>query len=192
MRRIGWRFIVVLTVSGFILSCSNREPTTYERIVIDTFYPDGASFVDTYIDLFDNNGDPDVDYPWTDDVGESIASDDNGNTDQTFMSRIDYTGGLQSGTYYIRVRANVEATTGPYAIRVLSLLIGESLPAYALPGSLAPEPDADEDDDDQDSNWIMIKSILIQVGNANRLNRSIDYDLGNSKGDVDWFKLVLD
>ncbi|MBA7567831.1 hypothetical protein ES708_09549 [subsurface metagenome] len=175
-----------------------QGPQTYPRIVIDTYYPDADHYVDTYIDLFDSKGDPDIDdYPWTDDVGDAIASDNNGNKDpgQTYMSRIDYQEGLPSGTYYIRVRANVENTAGWYAIRALSLNIGESLPAYEYPQTppALPDntPDGEEDDDDQNANWVMIKSVPIELGSDKFIIRSIDYDLNDLKGDVDWFELIL-
>jgi hypothetical protein len=190
MKRMVLIVFSALAIGLVFIGCPDPGPHTYERIVIDTYSPNGSLTADTYIDLFDSNGDPDdtVD-PWTDDdTTDAIAWADDGNPDFASMARIDYTGGLTSGTYYIRVRGKTSSENNYYAIRVLSLKIGEDLPDYIFPG-FDTKPDQYEDDDDPGSNWIPLKYITIQLGNANNLSRSIDYD--SNVPDVDWFKLVL-
>jgi hypothetical protein len=178
-----------LIVSLIFIGCREPGITTYERIVIDTYSPNNALTADTYVDLFDSNGDPDTDDPWSgDDTGDAIAWADDGNLDYASMARIDYTGGLTSGTYYIRVRGGTFDVSDYYAIRALSLNIGDGLPGYIFPG-LDASPDSYEDDDDPGSNWIPLSYVPLQLGNANNLSRSIDYAL--SVSDVDWFELVL-
>lgn len=185
---------LVLMLALLLTACSNPStPTTYERIVIDTYSPNGALFGPTYLDLFDSDGDPDSgdDFWVGDDAGDVIASDDNSHPTYTNMARIDYTGGLTSGTYYIRVRGDSKTINDFYAIRVLSLNIGDGLPSYNFPG-LDDRPDSYEDDDDPASNWIPLKYIDIQLGDANALSRSIDnLSATPADADVDWFKLVL-
>ena len=186
----------VLTISVIFIACPNQGSgiTTYERIVIDTYSPNDASFANTYIDLFDSNGDPDADDPWVgDDTSEAIASDDDSNPNYTDMARIDYTGGLISGTYYIRVRGEFDNVDDCYEIRVLSLNILDLLPPYDFT-MLLDRPDAVDsvppgDDDPVSSGGVPTNPVTIQLGNANRLSRSIDYEF--SVPDIDWFKLVL-
>jgi LruC domain-containing protein len=173
-------------------SFRKKAATGYPRIVIETFSPNGSFTADTFIDLFGANGDPDADNPWTgDDTGDALAWDDNGSTNWANMSLIDYTKGLNPGTYYIRVRGNVEAFDEWYAIRVLSLNVGDSLPAYPiLP--LASKPDSVDlvgtGDDNPQSGGIPANPVEIGLGAAGALSRSLDYD---GAGDIDWFKLVL-
>jgi len=196
---MGWKPFraVLLIASAFaLLGCSDpgNTPITYERIVIDTYSPNGSYTADTYIDLFDENGDPDADDPWSsDDTGEALASADSGNPDWPMMARIDYTGDLKPGDiYYIRVRGATETVDDPYAIRVLSLNVGDSLPGYV---SLSPVIGLDgyEDDDDPVSTGgVPTNPVPIQLGNSNSLSRSIDNPSGlPGDGDIDWFKLVL-
>ena len=191
------KLLLALALPVLLFACPSStgvDPTVYERLVIDTFHGPGWNWVDTYLDLFGSAGDPDADNPWTpgSESGQTIASNDNGNTDvgQTFMSRIDVAG-LTAGTYYIRVRGNLEATEGTYAIRVLPLGALDSLPAYDYPSSEAGMPDAYEPDDDSNASWVMLTPVSIQPGNTNWRNRSIDYTSRGNVGDVDWFKLVL-
>lgn len=193
MKVVGRLAPVALLALLALVSCpSPQGPSVYERIVIDTFSPGFGFTPDTFIDLFDANGDPDTDDPWTGiDTGQVIAWDDNGSTEWVNMARIDYTGGMMSGTYYIRVRGNVEAFDEYYAIRVLSLNVGDSLPADPSV-ALAAKPDAFERDDDPQSDGVPTNPVPIGLGNANALSRSLDYDLGPpAEGDIDWFVLVL-
>jgi LruC domain-containing protein len=160
---------------------------TYERILIDTFSPDGSLTADTYIDLFGSAGDPDADDPWTgDDTGDAIAFDDNGNTNWPgTYARIDYTGGLEAGTYYIRVRGATEEVDDFYAIRVLSLQLSDPIPGYdTFPGTDFVSPDALEPDDEPISGGVPIAPVPIALGQT--ISRSIH------AGDIDWFVLVLE
>ena len=187
--------LAILIFSVFLFACPSSEKT-YERIVIDTYSPDDNVTANTYIDLFDAGGDPDADDPWTgDDTGDAIAFDDDGNTsDYAGMSRIDYTAGLSSGTYYIRVRGLIETVDDYYAIRVLSLNLVDALPPYDFPGVWAAKPDLNEDDDSPQSGGVPVSPVTIQLGNTNWVNRSIDDptpSFFDGNGDVDWFKLVL-
>jgi hypothetical protein len=165
-------------------------PTVYERIIIDTYSPNRDFTAQTYIDLFDANGDPDDDDPWTgDDTKEAIASADNGsNPDYPgTYSRIDYTGGLSSGTYYIRVRGATRTVEDFYAIRVLSLQIGEPIPDYIYPGANFALPDALEEDDKPVLGGVPLAPPAIALNDTGGLSRYLD----GAKDDVDWFKLVL-
>jgi hypothetical protein len=179
MKRVVLIVFSALAIGLVFIGCPEPGPHTYERIVIDTYSPNDSLTADP---------DDTVD-PWTDDdTTDAIAWADDGNPDFASMARIDYTGGLTSGTYYIRVRGKTSSESSYYAIRVLSLNIGDSPPGYIFPGFDA-MPDSYEDDDDPGSNWIPLKYITIQLGNANNLSRSIDYD--SSVPDVDWFQLDL-
>jgi LruC domain-containing protein len=178
----------------------------YGRIVIDTYSPNGSYTADTYIDLFDRNGDPDADDPWTGTdtgPGQALASADSGNPTWPMMARIDYTGGMQpGGTYYIRVRGATETVDDPYAIRVLSLNAGGALPEY-IPLTPVLGPDSGENDDpvvfgpdtgeeNAPTGWVPTNPVKISLGNANSLSRSIDNPSGlPGDGDIDWFILVL-
>jgi hypothetical protein len=155
------------------LSCPS-EPNSYPRIVIDTFpYKEGTAATDTTLRLYDSGGD-------------LVAFDDD-NPDVPALyqpsARIDYTGGLISGTYYIRVNSDA-GNTGYYVIRVLELDTGESLPAYDFPGSTS-DDSGFEPDDAADGN-IPADPIDIGLGNANQKNRRLIPDT-----DVDWLRLEL-
>jgi hypothetical protein len=194
-RRSGfatWKLSALALGTLFVLSCPQPPdpptPTTYERIVIETYPYQIGSITDTYVDLFGSSGDPDADDPWTgDDTADAIAYADNGspNPDHTYFSYIDYTGDLTSGTYYIRVRWSGTGSTGPYVIRALSLSVGDSLPAYEYPGAPSSDPDDFEPDDSPISGGVPSNPAPLELGAANYLNRWID------AGDVDWFELVL-
>ena len=194
MGKIAGSISSVLMLALLLVACSNPStPITYERIVIDTYSPNGSIFGPTHLELFDSNGDPDSgdDFWAGDDAGDVIASDDNSHPTYTDMARIDYTGGLTSGTYYIRVRGDSKTINEFYAIRVLSLTIAESVPVH-VNIAFDFKPDSYEDDDDPASNWIPLKYIDIDLGDANALSRSIDNASANpADADVDWFKLVL-
>jgi len=168
-------------------------PTLYDRIVIDTHSPNGSFTTDTYIDLFDSEGDPDADDPWTgDDTADAIAFNDDGNPEFPNMARIDYTGGLPPGTYYIRVRGAKEIVDEYYAIRVLSLNPGDTLPDYDFSQPLAEKPDVYEaapGDDEPKSGGVPSNPVSIEIGAT--ISRSIDYDYATQEGDIDWFVLVL-
>ena len=108
------------------------------------------------------------------------------------FARIDYQGGLTSGTYYIRVRGASEALAEYYAIRVLSLKVGEPLPSYSRPGVHSPDADPYEPDDTPISGGVPDSPVNIGLGNSNQLSRYYEDASGApGDGDVDWFKLVL-
>jgi hypothetical protein len=198
-RRSGfatWKLSALALGTLFVLSCPQPPdpptPTTYERIVIETFPSMLGNTTDTCVELFGSGGDPDADDPWAgNDTADAIAYDDNSST-HTWYSYIDYQEGLTSGTYYIRVRGKTIDTTGPYAIRALSLALEESLPAYDYPNVLA-VPDPYEDDDSPVySEGVPTNPLLLELGASKRLNRWLDYTAGPpEEGDVDWFELVL-
>jgi hypothetical protein len=196
MRENMMRIAILLVLTLAIVGCPDpgTTPTVYERIVIDTYSPNNSLTADTYIDLFDASGDPDADDPWSgDDTGDAIAYDDNGNPDWPgTYARIDYTGGLASGTYYIRVRGAADTVDDYYTIRVLSLKISDSLPLYDFPGSVGLKYDDYEPDDSPKSGGIPTNPVPIAIGNTNWINRALDYDTGPpAEGDIDWFELVL-
>ena len=191
MRATAAALTLALLASLALLSCSSPSaPTTYERIVIETFSPDGSVTADTYIDLFDSNGDPDADDPWTgNDTADAIAYDDDGNDSLfTGMSRVDYSGGLASGTYYIRVRGRTISygIDDFYAIRVLSLQLGDSIPAYPTL-AFAAKPDSEEVDDNPTSGGIPGNPVSIDTSTP--LSRTL-YSNGTDP-EIDWFELVL-
>ena len=168
----------------------DTTPTVYERLVIDTYSPNGSNTANTFIDLFGEAGDTDTQEPWDQTGGSpaAIASADDGNPDYPFMARIDHTGGLPSGTYYIRVRGNTALVDDFYAIRVLAPALGADLPDYQFPG-LDSKPDFYEPDDEPRSGGVPSDPVSILLGNDNALSRSLDYDL--VQGDIDWFILEL-
>jgi LruC domain-containing protein len=177
----------------------HSKPTTgYPRVVIDTFSPNGDFTADTHIDLFGTAGDTDGGDPWLDtDAGQVLAAADDGGS-FPLMARLDYTGGLSPGTYFIRVRGNVEAFDEFYAIRVLMPAPGATVPAHdyaAFPLALAGKPDSFESDDDPANDFAMLNPVPIKPGDANALSRSLDLRSYVSDteytGDVDWFELVL-
>jgi hypothetical protein len=157
-----------------VLSSCPTEPRLYPRIVIDTFPPTEVYPVtDTTLQLFDGGG-------------NLVAQDDDNPAvpfDFQSSARIDYTGGLVPGTYYIRVYS-AATNPGPYVIRVLELAVGESLLAYVFPGSAVSE--GNPDGDDGATGNIPDNPTDIGLGNDNQLNK--DLDPGT---DVDWLRLVL-
>jgi hypothetical protein len=172
-RTLSFLFLFAL-ISFLLLSCSRDAsgPTGYERIVIDSYK--SASYV----------GDPEIDLFLYDDSGNELAKDDyNG------AGSIDtHTEGLvlDPGVYYIKVDDTYAAYTGPYALRVLSLAVGDSLPAAEDPNSI-PDDSGNESDDSAPGN-IPDNPVDIPLGNSNWVNRYLD----SATGDVaDWFKLVL-
>jgi hypothetical protein len=199
--RFGSCLVLFVVLPFVFLSCpSTTTPKTYPRIVIDTYKPQGGGVgVDTFITLFDASGDPTTDTspdlwndnnsPYTVDAPPiSIAEDDNGNPIFSSYARIDYTGGLTSGIYYIRVRCQTSTDLGgPYAIRVVEYVdTGGDINAQYPEGFFVSNNNSDtpyETDDNPASGGIPTSPITIGIGD--RLNRYL------TAGDVDWFKLVL-
>lgn len=174
------------------LSACRVSPTVYPRIIIDTYNATGGpSSVPTFISLFADTGDPTLDVSpslWNDDVDPytvdappiSIAENRAGNPTEPTFARIDYTAGLQAGTYYIRVRAAASWGNGPYAIRVL-VAPDEDYTSWRF--AVLNNPDPYEPDDPPQSGGVPSDPEPIAIGE--RLNRYL------TAGDVDWFVLTL-
>jgi hypothetical protein len=155
-----------------LLSSCGESTTLYQRIVIDTYpYSAIAAVTDTTLGFYDESG-------------NGLDTDDNSG-DYPPSARIDYTGGLEPGIYYIKIYS-ASFNPGPYVIRVLSLDIGESLPAPVFPGVANFEG---ADGDDADIGNVPVSPNDISLGNSNWLNK--DIDVGGIGDDVDWLKLVL-
>jgi hypothetical protein len=175
------------------LSACRVQPTVYPMIIIDTYNATGGpSSVPTYISLFGATGDPTLDTTpnlWNDDADPytvdapplSIAENRGGNPNNPTFSRIDYTGGLPAGTYYLRVRAAVSSGNGPYAIRVL-VVPDEDYTSWLFGSANNPDTPYESDDLPQ-SGGVPSDPVPIAIGE--RLNRYL------TAGDVDWFVLTL-
>jgi hypothetical protein len=176
-----------------LLSACCPAPTIYPRMIIDTYRTTGPSTVNTFISLFNSAGDPTSDSspnlwnnddpPYTVDAPPlSIAEDDNGNLFYDGYARIDYTGGLTAGTYYIRVRAGLSNQFGPYSIRILTLP-DDIYTSWLF--TVSGDDALYEPDDSPQSGGIPIDPVPIAIGE--KLNRF----LTSGGGDVDWFVLTL-
>jgi len=172
------------------LSCTVDGPvpvTTYERILIDTYEPQGglpiAFVTDTYLSLYDASG-------------NLLDEDDNGNTDTTTSpdtdqadsSRIDYTTGLNSGTYYIKVSIGGSAQTiGTYALRVLSLSLVEAIPIPVYPVTVDVSSEADYEllDAPEAAPPLSVTPVSIAL-ETNNFGRILD-----STSDLDWLMFTL-
>ena len=123
--------LLLMLLAAAIVSCSSPggSSTTYPRIVIETYpYKSAAAATFTNLALYDSNG------------AQVALSTRVPVSDPNYPSgRIDYTGGLVSGTYYIKITDN-GSDGGPYVIRAVSLALTDALPAYAYPGGIATEP----------------------------------------------------
>lgn len=184
-----------------LLSCA-AEPTLYPRIVIDTYKPVDGGFgsADTFITLFGSAGDPDEDITpdlWNDDVSpytvdappDSLSENYANNPVFPTCGRIDYTGGLMSGTYYIRVRCRESTLSGVYALRVVESVdptVDQDLqypPAEDWFFASNSDDSAYEPDDDPPSGGRPTNPVDIRIGD--KVNRAL------TAGDVDWFRLIL-
>jgi len=160
---------LVLIASGCPVA---PEPTFYPRILIETYKPRvGAPVPLTRLYLYDSGGTL-LDF----NDRSALGADD--------TTRLDYTGGLNSGTYYIKVTGDGSAPHY-YAVRALSLSLGETPPAYDYPGGENLTED-DTDGDDTDTGNVPDNPVDISLGNTNWLNRAI-----NPPSDIDWLRLVL-
>jgi hypothetical protein len=165
----------------------------YERIVIETYDPvaPNTTFTAPFISLFGPNGDTTADTSpneWNGDnspytVDGSVAIAESG-TFGTWVS-IDYQGGLAPGVYYVRVRGAQSYQIGGYAIRFLSLNVGDLLPAYTYFGTVnAADSPYETDDTLQSGTGIPANPVLVSPGSV--LNRNLQ-----ATSDMDWFKLTL-
>jgi hypothetical protein len=151
------------------------------RIVIDTF-PAGYNQNDTYLTLIDAGG-------------TVLAQDDNGFPEQgTYVgfSRIDVSGGLAGGTYYIKVHKPTELGNPNYGIRVLDYDPGEDFPVVVATDedetSWPPPPR----DDPVDVNGVPTNPWPIALGDANAQSRAIfAAPAPEELNDIDWFELVI-
>lgn len=146
---------------------SNGGVKTYERILIEAYSSYGG-------------GEPTVEVALMQDAETKVEGDEDSKAVRVALSD------LAGGTYYIRITSEA-ATDQPYALRVLTLAEGETVPDPIVPGGLeainledAPyEPDDDDPDREENS---------IDPGNANYVNRYFDVEGGDT---VDWLKLEL-
>ncbi len=166
-KRILLPLLVLLLLALF--SCPNEASTSiiYDRIVIDTFYPNGAGWTDTQLTLIDSGG-------------NTLAADDDGNPDITHSeySRIDQAG-LSAGTYYIKVSSSSGQGSGYYGLRVLDRIL-DTFPDL---GSTTSEPS--DSDDAVDGNGVPTNPVPIA------LEQVISRRLDPIATDNDWFELVL-
>jgi len=163
-------------------------PVLYPRIVIDTYVPTGGGFAaaDTFITLFGPEGDL---TPGFDDAPPvSLAEDDNGNPVFANYARIDYTEGLMSGYYYVRVRGSDALQAGAYALRVVESVEAEmsveaQYPAGWFFTATNPSDSPYEPDDDPPAGGVPVRPVELDLGG--RLNRYL------SAGEVDWVRVRL-
>lgn len=179
-RKIGFA-AVLLVVIIFLSSCpqpTTSGPTTYERIVIETYpWDTGKSPTNTTLRLFDSTG---TELAFNEDIGAGNVA-----------SRIDYTTGLESGTYYIKITSDA-GNSGTYVIRALYLTLTDALPDYEYPKVEVAEPWPDGDD--LSTGNIPEAPKIISLGSLKYLNRNLTTNTvfpPPLPGDVDWCKLVL-
>jgi hypothetical protein len=172
-KRLLWVLLTFASLTGFLVAGCCQDPVTiYDRLVIDTFYPDGGDLSDTYLILIDASG-------------NVLAQDDNGNPDQTThdgYSRIDYTAGLPAGTYYVRVNNDTGTGSPYYGIRAVDYDPGLSFPVLGTVN----ENDG-LSDDSVGGNGVPTNPVPLSLGEAGAQSRAILPILL----DKDWFELVL-
>ncbi len=143
-------------------SSGGDDPVLYDRIVVQTFDPwaGGSTQAVGRITLFDPSG---------------------VQLDQA-LQQVDYIAGLSSGTYYASVEV-VSHLSGPYGVRVLSLALGDSIPAAPDLGTENPTDAPYEDDNASPFGGGSPNPATLDLGTP--LNRY----LGDP--DTDWHKIVL-
>lgn len=171
------------------VTASAAVPVTYPRVVIETYDPtDGGVVTVPFISLFNASGDTTADTspnewnddqpPFTVDTGVAIAES---GTSGTWES-IDYQGGLAPGVYYVRIRGAQSYATGPYAVRFLSLNVGDALPTYSYFG-VTNSADSPYESDDAVVSGVPTNPVGVSPGSV--LNRFL------TNSDMDWFRLTL-
>jgi hypothetical protein len=178
VRRVFW-ILFLLFLPLLVLGCKmDSEPVSEPVTVVDTFDPQTFDVNDTYLTLYDS--------------GDNVlAEDDNGNPDQSTpygnkgCSRIIIVGGLQSGTYYIKVHnPDPGGMANPnYAIRVLEYQ-NDNFPTVALP---VPLEDETETSDYIDNDAAGNRTTPVSIGLGDVVVRTV-YPRDT---DVDWFVLVI-
>jgi hypothetical protein len=182
--------LLIAVAAGGLSSCDGAgpslgaPPTTYNEVIIETYQViagNPASNVDTVVTLFGAGGDTTTDLPDLWNATETGAIDENGG--RSVYGKIDYTGGLTSGTYYIRVRSPLSTHSGSYAIRVLTA--PAALDATWQFGATNDLDSPYEPDNTPLQGGVPTNPATLALGMGGQLNRWLD------AGDVDWFKLVL-
>ena len=193
-----WLAILPLLFLLFFLSCSvDGPPASYERILIDTYEPNGGFPLggfpaDTYLSLYDSSGslldeddNSNTDKTTDPETGETL-------TDQTDSSRIDYTDGLSSGTYYIKVTIGSSSqTTGNFALRVLALTLSDSIPIPVYPVSVDFSKEADYELLDAPEEVPPFTPLSERTVSSIALGTDDFGRILDSAGDVDWLVFVL-
>ena len=141
----------------------------YERIVLETFHPQGTLYAatNTSITLYDSSG-TQLDY-----VNIPAA-----------FETLDYTAGLDSGTYYVKV-FSPNTNMGPYALRALQLDPDDLLVDHPplIIGSVSDDTAYEPDDDDP---WGGAAPDPVPLSLGGVCNRNLESDT-----DIDWLVLTL-
>lgn len=192
-RHSVWRLAALAACAAALAACSpGPSPTVYPRIVIDTYKPTGpigVGVVDNFLTLFGPAGDTTAGFD--DAPPSSLAQNDNGNPIFSNYARIDYSGGLTSGTYYIRVRGSDSGQAGYYALRVVTSVdsaIDQDAQYPPAEDWFFPSNEDDsgyETDDDPTSLSSGVPTNPVDISIGEKVNRSL------TAGDVDWLRLVL-
>jgi hypothetical protein len=178
-----WVFATAILPAGTETQLGNNSlgvavAIIYDRVMIDTYRPNPlmSANADTFVSLYGPQGT----------AAAPIAEADGGNlTYPVGYARIDYSGGLPPGTYYVRVQGGTPAADGPYAFRAL---VSPNAPPneYAAGDyfDVVADPDPYEPDDAV-LNGLPTKPVAASIGAA--INRF----LTTGGSDVDWFVLTL-
>jgi hypothetical protein len=180
--KIG-RLLAILLLP-LLMSCPGGGPliTTYARIVIDTYEPQGGLPMyipaDTFLTL----------YGLKNSIWEVAASDDDGNQDigQAGSSRIELFD-VAPGQYFLKVTkgpTSPAGTIGPYAVRVLSVDVGAALPGYP-PAFDVPSDPYENMDAPEAAPPLSITPVSIKLG-TDDFGRILD-----TADDVDWLEITL-
>lgn len=177
MKVILW---LITALAALVFSSCPLEsdgPETYERIVIDTYGLFGG-YPQTDVDLYDETG--------TLLGSDTAAAFEPGRIDTDELGI-----NLSSGTYYIKVYDNDQTEINPYAVRALSLAVGETLPGAVAPPGGINSTDTPYEPDDAATGNIPTDPVEITLGNNLYLNRYLGDSTVPDPIDDDWLKLVL-
>ncbi len=195
--------VVLMGAFSLLLSCQLAGTNSYKEIVIETYNPTGpgpSGFNFDVIGLFSEAGVTSSQNAWTSPTAGALAVDgqtglggSDPNAAQQYYAYIDYKPPtpLVSGTVlYVRISGydatagdtkGTYASTGPYAIRVLTAPSS----SYTYFSSTNTSDSPYEPDNPQDYGAVPTKAPSIMLNNAQGLNRYL------SAGDVDWVKITL-